>query len=159
MTLTPALRCIIKKTMQIKTQIIALLLVTGLLFTACKKNSADDDDDKECELTVAAIAGKYKLVAAKLLQGSNEIDVLRDIYEPCELDDINELKADKTFIYTDAGVSCVPNNSESGTWDVSGRSLRLNSGFSNIESFNCTYLVITYRDEDSNLIKETYQRQ
>lgn len=144
--------------MQIKTPLICLLLLTGLLFAACKKSSGDDDE-KECELTVTAIAGKYKIVAAKLLQASNEIDVLRDIYEPCELDDINELKADKTFTYTDAGVSCVPNNTESGTWDVSGRSLRLNSGFSNIESFDCTYLVVTYRDENSNLIKETYQRQ
>lgn len=144
--------------MQIKIQLIGALLLTGLLFSSCKK-SGDDEDDKECELTVAAIAGKYKIVAAKWLQGTNEVDVLREIYEPCELDDINELKADKTFIYSDAGVSCVPNNTENGTWDISGRTLVLNGGFSVIESFDCTNLVVTYRDEDGNLIKETYRRQ
>jgi hypothetical protein len=144
--------------MQLKFPVIITLLMTGLLFTSCKKSSDDDDDDLDCELTVTAIAGKYKIIAAKLVT-STETDVLREIYEPCELDDINELKADKTFTYTDAGTTCSPNGTESGTWDVMGRTLKLNSGFSNIESFNCKNLVVTYRDEDGNLIKETYQRQ
>lgn len=144
--------------MQLKFPVIIAVLMTGLLFTSCKKSSDDDDDDMDCEITVATLAGKYKIIAAKLVT-STETDILHDIYEPCELDDINELKADKTFTYTDAGTVCSPNGTESGTWDVRGRLLILNSGTSNIESFNCKNLVVTYRDGSGNLIKETYQRQ
>lgn len=132
---------------------LCLIAFSGFLFTACKKNSNED-----CEITEASIAGVYKLTAAKKIQGSTETDVLHILYEDCELDDTNELKTNGTFIYTDAGVSCSPNNSETGTWSISGSTLILNSGFSTIESFDCKHLVVTYLD-GSDTIRETYTRQ
>lgn len=137
---------------------IGIILLALLVFASCKKEK-EDLEEEDCELTVAAIAGKYKLVAAKLLEGTTERDILHEIYEDCELDDINELKADKTFIYSDGGTVCDPSGSTSGSWNVSGRTLTLNSGFSNIESFNCRDLIVTYRDGASNLVKETYRKQ
>lgn len=134
------------------------LLFAVLLLSSCKKEK-EDMEEEDCELTVATIAGKYKLVAAKLLEGTTERDVLHEIYEDCELDDINELKADKTFVYSDAGTACDPSGSTSGSWSLSGRTLVLNSGFSNIESFNCKDLVVTYRDGAGDLVKETYRKQ
>lgn len=133
---------------------IGVLLLALLVLSSCKKEK-EDLDDEDCEISVVTIAGKYKLVAAKQLEGATEQDVLHDIYEDCELDDINELKADKTFIYSDAGTVCDPNGNTSGSWNISGRTLTLNSGFSNIESFNCREFVVTYRDGAGNLIKET----
>jgi hypothetical protein len=142
-----------------KRTVSVLLLLTLLSFTfnSCKKG-ADDDDDEECDLTIANVAGKYKLVSAKYVNGNTETDALHTIYDDCELDDINELKADKTFVYSDAGTVCSPSGSTSGTWNISGRTLILNSGFSEIVSFNCKDLVVTYRD-GSNTVKETYRKQ
>lgn len=134
-----------------------LLLITGIAFISCSKSNDDDDDDRECEISVASVAGKYRIVSAKRVEASGEVDVLNTMYESCELDDINELKADKTFIYTDAGTVCSPAGNFTGTWNISGRTLQLNSGLSNIESFNCSELVVTFRN-GSDLIKETYRK-
>lgn len=133
-----------------------LLISLGFSFSSCKKSGGDDNDD--CDITVANVAGKYKLVAAKYINGTTETDALHIIYDDCELDDINELKADKTFVYTDAGTVCSPGGSTSGTWDISGSTLILNSGFSEIVSFDCTNLVVTYTD-GVNTVKETYRKQ
>jgi hypothetical protein len=130
--------------------------ITGLI--SCKKESGDDDE--ECEISVASIAGKYKLVSCRYISGGAETDAIRDLYEACELDDVNELRADKTFTYTDGGVVCSPSGTTSGTWNVSGQTLILNSGFSVIESFNCSQLVVTFEDENSRkTVREVYQRQ
>lgn len=139
-----------------------LLLAAGILvagISSCKKQGMDDDDDQECELTVANLAGVYKLISCYDITTTTPVDKLHEFYDDCELDDTNELKADKTFVYTDAGVSCSPSGSETGTWNVSGTTLILNAGFSNIESFNCKDLVVTFRDTDGKLIKETYRKQ
>jgi len=135
----------------------AILLAAALAFTGCKKEN-DTNENEDCPLTVEDIAGKYKLFSVVLVEASGERDVKRELYEDCELDDINDLKADKTFIYTDGGTVCSPSGSTSGTWNISGRILTLNSGTANIESFNCKDLVVTYRNGD-DLVKETYRRQ
>ena len=124
-------------------------------FSSCKKSSGDDED---CEITIANLAGTYKLISAKYVNGSTETDALHDLYDDCELDDTNELKADKTFVYTDAGTVCSPSGSESGTWDISGMTLILNSGFSVIESFDCHDMVVTY-DLGGQTIRERYRKQ
>ena len=141
-----------------------LLLAAGLLIgsiSSCKKQgSDDDDDDEECEISMATLAGVYKLVSSKdITMAGSEIDMLHINYDDCELDDTNELKADGTFVYTDAGTVCSPSGSTSGTWSVNGRTLRLDAGFSNIESFNCKEMVVTFRDDNGRLIKETYRKQ
>lgn len=136
------------------------LFIVSSLFTGCKKKELDDTGE-ECEISVAALAGKYKIVAASYVGAAGERDALHDIYDDCELDDINELRADGTFIYTDAGKICDPSGSTSGTWDVNvgSRMLILNSGTSTILSFTCKELVVTYRGGDGSLIKETYRKQ
>jgi len=93
------------------------LLITSSLFTACKKDEPADMEE-ECEISVTTLAGRYKIVAASYVEASGDRDVLHEIYDVCERDDINELKADKTFVYTDAGEKCIPDGSVSGTWDV-----------------------------------------
>ena len=134
---------------------LSLLSILALGNLSCKK---DSDDSEECEINVATVAGKYKLVSAKFVNGSTETDALPTLYDACELDDINELKPDKTFVYTDGGTVCTPSGSTSGTWDISGMTLILNSGFSVIESFDCTNLVVTYTD-GANTVRETYRKQ
>jgi hypothetical protein len=129
------------------------ILVTSLV--SCKKQTEDDGD---CDITVATVAGKYKLISCKYVNGAVETDAINDLYDACELDDINELKADKTFVYSDLGTICSPSGSETGTWDISGMTLILNSGFSVIESFNCKDLVVTFTYSGAT-IRETYRKQ
>lgn len=136
----------------------ASVLLAGI--SSCKKDNSDDDGDDDCEITVASVAGVYKLVSSvDITMSGSPVDMLHVSYDDCELDDTNELKADGTFVYTDAGVVCSPSGSTSGTWSISGTTLVLNSGFSNIESYNCKDLVVTFRDENDRLIRETYKRQ
>lgn len=127
----------------------------SLLFSSCKKSN----DDRDCEITEANIAGIYKLSAAVRIQGSVETDVLHVLYNDCELDDTNELKTNNTFVYTDAGVVCSPSGSETGTWSISGNTLILNGvSLTTIVSYDCSKMVVTYPD-GSSTIRETYTRQ
>ncbi|RYY30957.1 MAG: hypothetical protein EOO04_03120 [Chitinophagaceae bacterium] len=131
-------------------------LIVGL--NSCKKDSGDDDGE-ECDITVASLAGKYRLVSAKYISGGQETDAMNNMYEPCERDDINELKADGTFNYIDAGTVCSPSNSTSGTWNVSGQTLTLNGGFSVIETFNCRQMVVTFQEDNSaRTVREVYEK-
>ncbi|RYY56406.1 MAG: hypothetical protein EOO05_18810 [Chitinophagaceae bacterium] len=137
-----------------------LLTIMNLAFSSCSKGSGDEEEDeKECELTVASLAGVYKIISARRVDASGETDITHEIYEDCELDDTNELKADGTFVYSDRGAVCDPAGNFTGTWSVNGNTLRLESGLSNIESFNCTDLVVSYRDGSGNLIKEVNRKQ
>lgn len=133
----------------------SLLTILATSFNSCKKQG---EEDEECDVTMAAVAGKYKLISSKYVNGTVETNAINDLYEACELDDINELKADGTFIYSDLGTVCSPSGTESGTWSISGMTLMLNAGFSVIESFNCKNLVVSFTF-GGQTVRETYQKQ
>ena len=76
-----------------KNYFFAAIAASALLFS-CKKN----DKETTCDKTVAALAGNYKLTKVTV-NGQNATN-----FSPsCQLDDIYELKADKTVVYVDAG--------------------------------------------------------
>lgn len=104
-----------------KNYFFAAIAASALLF-ACKKN----DKETTCEKTVAAIAGNYK-VTKITLAGQ---DITNQYFsEACLKDDVYELKADKSVVYTDAGTVCASSSSGTGTWDVvSGRLTVTHSG-------------------------------
>ncbi len=109
-------------------KIILLAFTATALFSACKKKN---DTPKTCDVTVARIAGNYKITRIELLVNGTPsgTDVLANYLDPCERDDIYQLKADKTLIYQDAGTLCSPTSAGTGTWDITGGKLRMvNSG-------------------------------
>ncbi|MBC8033928.1 MAG: lipocalin family protein [Chitinophagaceae bacterium] len=93
---------------------IILAAVITLTVFACKRK----DDDLEVALTAKSLAGQYKLTA---LTGETSFTPPSDAMgqlEPCELDNIYELKADSTASSIDAGVVCSPAKNYSFEYDI-----------------------------------------
>lgn len=116
-----------------------------LLAVSCQKEAQAPVD---CPQTVAAIAGTYKLTALKYKASASsaEQDYLL-LKEPCELDDIISLNANGTYNYQDAGISCSPDGTDSGTWSISGNTI-ISDGIvsGTIQSFDCRNLIAYSND-------------
>lgn len=56
-----------------------------------------------------------------VVQVNQTFDILNDtaFYQACEIDDTYTFNANNTYTYSDAGVSCSPDGSGSGTWSIS----------------------------------------
>lgn len=118
-------------------KICLFLIVAPILFLSCKKNN----DNPTCDLTVANLAGTYKLTSIRYKPaGGTESEVI-GILPACKLDDLTTLKTDGNFTYQDAGVVCSPNGSYPGNWSLSGNTINLEGVPGTIEGFNCTTLV------------------
>jgi hypothetical protein len=125
------------------------VFVTTLLFTimvaSCKK---DHDNNSNCAITMTNLAGTYKLTALKYKVNANAPaqDYLT-MLDACERDDLINLRADGVYIYTDAGTSCTPNESDNGTWAMTSNIL-VSDGIvaGNVTSFDCHTLVVNSGD-------------
>lgn len=85
-------------------------IAASVILVSCKKN----DKETTCEKTVAALAGNYKITSMTMAG----VSVMDQYVDACQKDDVYQLKADKTFIYDDAGTQCSPSGDGAGTWDV-----------------------------------------
>lgn len=117
---------------------VLVFLFVSVSLLACKKN---DDDD--CKLSVSALAGKYKATSVKYKQTASfpEVDYYNVLFpDPCDRDDFITYNADGTYMITDGGDVCFPNNNSSGTWTLSGNTMTLDSpsNTSTVEGFSCT---------------------
>lgn len=115
-------------------KLMCLLAIFCLLSVSCSKK----DKTESCPVTKEAVAGSYRLVAFKM----NGVDALDLTFQSCQKDDIVTLKADGTYDYTDAGVSCDPSASSTGNWTLSGNIFTIDYfPFPlTINSFDCTNL-------------------
>lgn len=125
----------------------ALLLC---IFFSCKKN----DNNINCDKTVASIAGAYTIVKFEI--GFNGIfqDFTNQI-DACDLDNKILLNADGTTVTQDVGVVCTPSSNSTGTWSISSAgkiSINDNNGgptdisTADITSYDCSTLVLTGAD-------------
>lgn len=118
--------------------IFSFLLLT-LFLVSCKK----DRDEQQCQPNVAGISGNYKITSLqyKMTSTSTPVDYLV-FMDDCEKDDLIILKADGTYQSNDIGLICTPNNSNSGTWSISGNTI-ISDGVvaGTIETFDCNKLV------------------
>lgn len=108
-------------------------------FASCKK----EESAQPCERTTAGISGSYKLrsIEYKMTPASAPVDFMAFL-EPCEKDDIIQLKNDGTWIYTDAGAVCTPPGSDNGTWTLTGNVITSDGVVSGtIQSYDCKTLV------------------
>lgn len=117
-----------------------LIFLTCTLFFSCKK---EESSQPTCETTRAGLAGTYKLVSLQYKKNASAEPVeYMDFREPCEKDDLLTLKSDGTYQYNDAGTTCSPNGSDSGSWDVKNNLLSSDGDFNgNIKSYDCKTLV------------------
>jgi len=122
---------------------IAVITVSRLtlLLAGCSKK------DSGSSYSMASVAGSYKLTSATITYGGVTQDGMDLLFDPCQQDDILQLKADSSFIYTDAGTTCSSDGSYTGKWYISGSYLIQVVGqekdTANIKSFNGTALVLT----------------
>lgn len=131
-----------------------LLIALSSFFVIC--SCSKSGSSATCEKTVAGIAGTYKITLAETSIAGTYVDVT-SLIPACKLDDNFQLKSDKSVIYTDAGTSCAPSGSTTGTWDVAGTTISLNiPGFplpvtsATIVSYNCTTLVATFNSSGTD---------
>ena len=113
------------------------LSLSLLLFGSCKKVD-------KCKTNVAKIAGSYKVTSAKYKStpASTESDLLI-LLDACEKDDIEVLNENGSYTHQDAGTSCTPSGTYTGSWTLSGNSLTIDGEVSTITSFDCSTLVFT----------------
>ena len=93
----------------------ALLSVSILFFTACKK---DDKADNKAELLI----GKSWKITGYTEGG---VDMLHEIYDDCELDNITTFLSDGRFKDDEGAVKCDDEDPQvvEGTWKLSGKNL------------------------------------
>ena len=121
------------------------LLVVALTFSLFV--SCDKDDD--CNQDQAGISGNYRITAVTYKQTSSspEVDYYSTFFpDACDRDDVITLNANGTYTVTDAGVQCVPPNTDSGTWSTNGTTITIDGETGNIVSFNCDALVFGQGD-------------
>jgi hypothetical protein len=108
-------------------------------FFSCKKSSSSGDST--CTLSVAAIAGTYKLTSLRYKpNGGTESEAIGAL-NTCQLDDLLIFNANGTYTYQDAGISCSPNGTYPGDWTLSGNTLTMEAISSTVQSFSCTTLT------------------
>jgi hypothetical protein len=130
------------KKVQWKCMLTATLITMAI--SSCQK-PADDAPAPACAVSMQGLAGNYKLSAMKYKATATapEQDYL-PLLEPCEIDDLLTLNANGTYTSRDAGMVCVPDNSGSGTWAVSGNTLTSDGIWNGtITSYNCRLLVFS----------------
>ena len=99
-----------------KNSILALSML-GLVFASCNK-----DKNEEVTPTKENLTGSFKITAMTYagMNVFNNADENANFFEPCERDDVYNLKADLTGELTDAGTQCSPPSSGTGTWSLTG---------------------------------------
>jgi hypothetical protein len=138
--------CLHPKTQKHMKKLLILAVAASATFASCKKK----DDVKTCDVTVAGIAGNYKLTKMELIANGvpSGTDILSQFYDPCERDDIYQLAADKKVTYQDAGTTCSPSSAGTGTWDVvNGKLVITHTGSgtditSGTVKHNCSNIVV-----------------
>ncbi len=120
------------------------LSFTLAFFASCKKNK-----DDTCTLSATAVAGNHKItgVRYKASPAAAEVDYYSTLYtDPCERDDVFNFNSNGTYIFTDAGLKCVPPNDDNGTWSLSGNTVTIDGDAANVDAFNCTTLTVSITD-------------
>ncbi|MEP7319161.1 MAG: lipocalin family protein [Panacibacter sp.] len=95
------------------------LLFASTVFFGCSKN---DDGGDTTPVTMASLAGNYKITAVT----TGGVDILSTYLLPCQQDDLYTLNADGTYVITDAGTACTPTSATSSTWTLSGTQITIN---------------------------------
>jgi hypothetical protein len=119
------------------------VMVSITAFTACKKSKEAIVPD--CSISMKNIAGSYRITSVKYkaTATATEQDYMQ-YQNNCEKDDVLELKENGSFNYKDMGIICLPNNSSTGTWNVTGTIITSSDAdiiSGTISSFDCKNLV------------------
>ena len=142
-------------------KIIFFLILTVLIFSACKK----DNDTPSCTTNAASIAGAYKITAVtyKANASSSEMDYFNILFsDACERDNVYTFQTNGTYQLKDAGAVCSPDGDDNGSWSfVSVNNLTIDGDPITLESFDCKTLILVNTDTQvpGDRLKLTLTRQ
>ncbi len=118
-----------------KKNLIAIMAIATLIsFASCKKT-----EDATCTLSSASLIGTYKVSSVKV----NGVDVTSIIIDACQRDDTYTFNVNGSYVTTDAGVVCTPNNNDSSTWSLAGNTLIFDGDTATISDFTCNGFTVT----------------
>lgn len=128
------------------------------LASSCKKN---EQQQEAFIISKQTLTGNYKITAASI-SGINIFDNAdpgKNVFRPCDKDDIHQLNADESYVVVDAGTACAPSSASMGTWKfISATKLTLDTDEATIKSFNGKELV--WQGELAGFpVEVTYTRQ
>lgn len=119
-------------------------LVLLSLFISCKKKEASTD--VELDVTLANVAGSYKITAAKLTTLGTTQDIYNDpmYFDLCEKDDIIRFTTSGTYTITDLGTMCNPPNNDAGVYSVNttAKTITVDGETGNVKSLTATKLIV-----------------
>ena len=121
---------------------LALLLLTSAIFTGCKK---DDDNGNNDSLSISKenLAATYTLSSIKIkATGYPESDATGTFIDACEKDDQLILKSDLTYEIKDMGTQCSPTSADTGAWAISGTKITIDGDESTVKSLTKGTLVL-----------------
>lgn len=136
-----------------------LVLISSLFFSCEEKNV----EEKKCSISMESLSGKYNLISVKYKESNTAAELdFRSLQEACEQDDFLILNPNGTYTTEDVGISCNSNETDSGSWSLTGNELTSDGILSGtITSFDCKTLEYvvknTYKDGDTfefKLIKQ-----
>ena len=117
-----------------------ICLFSLLWLASCKK------EEDTCQLDMAGVAGTYRVTAVKYKASASasEVDYYDQFYpDPCERDDRITLNANGTYLFSDAGMQCSPPGDDNGNWALGGNTIIVDGVPSNVDSYNCSTLVVS----------------
>ena len=135
--------------------VMALSLVT--FFSACKKDDAPIKTKTKSEMISSTSGKSWKLVTSTMSlekDGKTETENMLEDYEPCDLDDLYILFADKKYEEKEGATKCDPSDNDligSGTWELRNNDTEfiLNSGNGGLEYKILELSETTLKLEDS----------
>lgn len=125
-------------------KILFLFLAAGI-FSSCDKN--DDTATASLDVTMANIAGSYKITAATMTSGGVTADIFNNnsFFAACDRDDVYGFTSTGGYTVTDAGVQCSPANTDAGTYTVNtaAKTITIDGETWNVTSLTSSQMVAT----------------
>jgi len=135
-----------------------MLAFSFLAIFSCKKKK--DEDKGTTTPSRDQLVGTYKQTG-HTINGGN-VFTAGGLYEACDMDDTYTLNANNTYNITDAGTTCSPSNTGTGTWSISGSTFVMDSDTMQVVNYQNGTLTLnqTISFGGMNMTNVfTYQRQ
>jgi len=123
------------------TKVMAAAFISVFTLFSCQK---DNNNEQQCSITTANIAGTYKLTALtyKASSTSPEQDYFQ-FMDVCERDDKITFNTNGTYNYQDVGIVCTPDGDDTGTWSLNGTTITSDGMIAGtVQSFDCSTLIV-----------------
>lgn len=105
---------------------ILVILITVAVANSCTKDSGDSTITP-LDITMKNVAGSYKVTAATLAATGTSVDVFYNdnFFKACNRDDIYKFADTGSYTITDAGMTCNPSTSFSGSYAINAASKKI----------------------------------